>query len=355
MGVRLGPKESSGGARRSGPPLILAWAAIFPVSLLLQPSPAALGQQSGVPPPLSLESRIPLGSVAGRIDHMAVDLARRRLFVAELGNNSLGVVDLEGKKLVHRIAGLSEPQGIAYVPTTDTVFVANAGDGSVHVFRGSDYAQIARIELGSDADNVRFDKKTGRVLVGFGSGGIAVIDPAKNEKITQIHLPVHPESFQISPSSGRVFANLPNASSIAVLSGDLRPGQNWNVRYNGNFAMTIDPNRKRLLVAFRRPARFVAFDEESGRAVAETETCGDGDDLFYDAGNRRVYVICGSGAIDVLDATSDRFVRIARLQTVAGARTGLFVPELNSLFVGVRGRSGQVPAIWSYRVNSAPH
>jgi hypothetical protein len=37
--------------------------------------------------PLLLEGKIPLGSVAGRIDHMAIDLARRRLFVAELGNN----------------------------------------------------------------------------------------------------------------------------------------------------------------------------------------------------------------------------------------------------------------------------
>jgi hypothetical protein len=354
MSVRSGAKEGRDGEWHSGASLFLTWAAVFAGSLLLPQSPAALSQPS-IPPPLSLESKIRLGSVAGRIDHMAIDLARRRLFIAELGNNSVGVVDLESKKLRHRITGLSEPQGIAYVPTTDTLFVANAGDGSVRVFRGSDYAQVARIELGSDADNVRFDKKTGRVLVGFGSGGIAVIDPTKNEKVAHVGLPVHPESFQISPSSDHIFANLPDASSIAILSGELRPEQTWKVRYSGNFAMTIDPDRKRLLVAFRRPARFVAFEEESGRTVAETETCGDVDDLFYDSNSGRIYVICGSGAIDILDASSDGYSRIARLQTVAGARTGLFVPELNSLFVGVRGHRGAAPAIWSYRVNSALH
>jgi YVTN family beta-propeller protein len=189
-------------AEFSSPSLRIAFACLT----LLIVAGAALGQeQPGKTVPLAIDAKIPLGNVAGRIDHMAVDMARRRLFVAELGNNTVGVVDLAGNKLAHRITGLIEPQGVAYVPETDTVFVANAGDGSVRVFRGSDYAPIARIDLGRDADNVRFDSKTGRVLVGFGSGGIAVIDPAKNEKIGQAALAVHPESFRINPASDRIF------------------------------------------------------------------------------------------------------------------------------------------------------
>src|SRR5262245_59489535 len=82
-------------------------------------------------PPLVLEARIPLGNVAGRIDHMAIDLARNRLFVAELGNNSVGIVDLVARKVVHRITGLKEPQGVAFVGETDMLYVANRQDGSV--------------------------------------------------------------------------------------------------------------------------------------------------------------------------------------------------------------------------------
>jgi hypothetical protein len=312
---------------------------------------SALALESGAAPPLSLQSKIPLGSVAGRIDHMAIDLVRRQLFVAELGNNSVGVVNLDGKKVVHRIGGLSEPQGIAYVPPTDTVFVANGGDGSVRVFRGADFAQVARIELGGDADNVRFDAKTGKVLVGFGHGGIAVIDPKTNEPIGNTSLAAHPESFQIEPSSGRVFVNLPDAYAIAAVTPDLKAQQNWKVAYSGNFAMTLDPNWRRVVVAFRRPARLVGYDYETGRRVAEGETCGDVDDIFYDSKSLRMYVICGSGAIDVLDVRSDTYAHIIEVKTVAGARTGLFVPELETLFVAVRGQSGEAPAIWSYRVN----
>src|SRR5471032_1018160 len=80
-------------------------------------------------PPLVLEAKIALGNVSGRIDHLAVDLGRQRLFVAELGNNSVGVVDLKERKLLRRLTELKEPQGMGYVASTDTLYVANAGDG----------------------------------------------------------------------------------------------------------------------------------------------------------------------------------------------------------------------------------
>src|SRR5215470_19731037 len=82
---------------------------------------------------LQLEAKIPLGNVAGRIDHMAIDLERHRLFVAELGNDSVGIVDLGARKVIHRISGLKEPQGLAYVRMSDSLYVANGGDGSVRV------------------------------------------------------------------------------------------------------------------------------------------------------------------------------------------------------------------------------
>jgi DNA-binding beta-propeller fold protein YncE len=110
--------------------------------------------------------------VSGRIDHLGIDLKRQRLLVAELGNNSLGVVDLAAGKVLSRITGLAEPQGVAYVPFSDSVFVANAGDGSVRVLRGEDLNPIGRIELGDDADNVRVDAARDRVLVGYGKGAL---------------------------------------------------------------------------------------------------------------------------------------------------------------------------------------
>ena len=123
------------------------------------------------PTPLVLEAKIPLGAVTGRIDHFAFDADRQLLFVAELGNDSVGVVDLKERKVLRRLAGLSEPQGVAYHAATSTLYVANAGDGSVRLYQGPDFSPAGRIDLGDDADNIRVDTWRNRVVVGYGKGG----------------------------------------------------------------------------------------------------------------------------------------------------------------------------------------
>src|SRR5207245_245814 len=69
-----------------------------------------------------------------------------------------------GGQVLRTIAGLKEPQGVAYVDFADSIYVANAGDGSVWVLRDDNLASIGRIELGDDADNVRVDAQGSRVL-----------------------------------------------------------------------------------------------------------------------------------------------------------------------------------------------
>src|SRR5215510_14234835 len=147
-----------------------------------------------------LERKIPLGEVRGRIDHLAVDLARNRLFVAELENDTVAVIDLNAHKVMQVISGLNKPQGLGYHASTDTLYVANGGDGTAAIFRGDDYREIARIPLGADADNVRVDAVGNRVYVAYGHGALAVIDPTSRNKIADIELKAHSESLR---NSGR--------------------------------------------------------------------------------------------------------------------------------------------------------
>lgn len=299
---------------------------------------------------LQLEAKIPLGNVAGRIDHMAIDLEKHRLFVAELGNDSVGVVDLDAKKVVHRVSGLKEPQGVAYIRLNDSLYVANGGDGSVRVFRGPDYSPEGRIELGADADNIRADLPANRILVGFGSGAIAAIDLRDNAKTKTFALKAHPESFQLDAASGQLFVNVPNARTIAVLDADTgKEAHTWPTRHGGNFPMALDSDRKRVLVAFRNPAKLAAFDWEIGGLASEVDICGDADDLFVDRKLNRIYVTCGAGFIDVLTTADAKYSRVARIPTVSGARTSLFVPEMDRLLLGVRAGFKEPAAIWVYR------
>jgi DNA-binding beta-propeller fold protein YncE len=301
--------------------------------------------------PLALEAKIALGNVAGRIDHLAIDLPRQRLFVAELGNNSVGIVDLKQRKLVRTISGLKQPQGVGYHQPTDTLYVANAGDGSVRMFSGPDYSAAGQIDLGDDADNVRIDGTANRIIVGYGNGALAVIDPKTRNKVADIPLKAHPESFQLYAKSRQIFVNVPDAKAISVV--DSVTGQqktSWPIADAGsNFPMAIDEASSQVVVVFRSPPKLRAYSMQTGKTVNELDICGDSDDVFFDAKRKRLYVSCGEGFIDVIDVSS-AYKRIARIPTVPGARTSLFVPELDRLFLAVRASRGEAAAVWVYRL-----
>lgn len=311
-------------------------------------SPSDAGQQPGGDGGLVLERTIPLPGVEGRIDHLAIDVAHRRLFVAELGNGSVEAIDLAAGRSLGRITGLQEPQGVAYLPASDQLFVASGGDGTVRAYGGADLKPGPVLSVGSDADNLRVDA-LGRIVVGYGDGALATIDPRTMKVVRSTPLTGHPESFRLD--GDRAFVNVPDKRQIAV--ADLASGRvaaRWQAAHRWNFPMMLEGASGRMAVAYRLPARLVILDTRTGRTLSDTATCGDADDLFWDTPRSRLYVICGSGAVDVV-ATGQGGVRsIGRVATRSGARTGLFVPELDRLFVAARaGPLGRDAAVLVFR------
>lgn len=288
---------------------------------------------------------IPLPGVEGRIDHMAVDVAGRRLFVSALGNNTLEVLDLGQGRRVKSISGLREPQGVYFVPKQNKIFVANGDDGTCKVFDGTSFKLVTTVHFPSDADNVRYDAARNQIYVGYGDGGLGVLDAATGAKIADIPLKAHPESFRLEESGPRIFVNLPDANhTIAVVDRAKRSViDTWTLHSSANFPMALDEAEQRIFVVTRRPAQLVVLDSHSGKQIVSYDSVGDADDVFYDAAHRRVYISGGEGFISVFSQRSpDEYDSAGRIPTAAGARTSLFVPELNRLYLAVphRGKQG---------------
>jgi DNA-binding beta-propeller fold protein YncE len=293
--------------------------------------------------PLRPQYTIPLPNVQGRIDHLAADIQRQRLFVAALGNNTVEALDLSRKRLIKSLAGLDEPQGIRYLPDANRIVVANGGNGSVALFDAERLDVAGSVKLSGDADNVRYDAAAHRVYVGYGGGSLAVLGP-DGSRLGDIRLGGHPESFQLAANDRRIFVNVPDAGHIALVDRDRQAvTASWPVKTAAaNYPMALDEAHHRLFVGCRRPAKLLVYDTDGGALVASVEIVGDTDDLFYDSATRRLYVIGGEGAVTVVDQQdADRYRVTARVPTAAGARTGLFVPEWHQLFVAVPHRGSQ--------------
>jgi hypothetical protein len=323
------------------------WPATILVLVLM-----ALWRANAEPASLVLEKTIPLPNVGGRIDHMAIDRKRQRLIVAALGNDTVEIIDLAVGKPLHSIRGLAEPQGVAYVDQTDVIFAANAGDGSVRSFRGEDFSALDRTDLRRDADNIRIDPRNGNVVVGYGDGGLAIVDPTSRRVIGTVALRGHPEGFQIDATTGRAFVNVPDHSQIAVVDLDARRQiATWKVPgVSSNYPMALESARGMLAAVFRSPPSLVLLDTKTGTVTARLPACGDADDVFFDARRERIYVSCGSGEIAVFQRDGGNYRPLPRVTTVSGARTSLFVPEMDRLFLAVRaGLLGSGASIQIYR------
>jgi DNA-binding beta-propeller fold protein YncE len=312
---------------------------------------AEIAAQSATP--LKLAQTIALGGVEGRIDHFAFDTAGERLFVCALGNNTVEVVDLRKAERIHSIAGLGAPQGIAYIPELDRLFIANDKGGICKIYDAKSYQKVGEIDFEDDADNVRYDDSSKRLYVGFGSGGIGVISGPESKTVGSIKLSAHPEAFELEKRGKRIFVNVPNARHVAVIDRDKGEVINtWKTDLAfGNFPMALDEANHRLFVGCRLPSKLVVLDTESGKVIAKIDISGDSDGLFYDSKRHRIYAICGAGKIDIIEqADANTYEALAKIDTADGARTGLFVPERDSLFVAVPHRGSQQAEIRRYGI-----
>jgi DNA-binding beta-propeller fold protein YncE len=232
--------------------------------------------------------------------------------------------------------------------------VANTG-GTVVAFEDPSFRLLATLPDMDDADNLRIDIAANQLYVGYGDGALGIIDPATMKRLGDIRLPGHPESFRLEQEGPRVFVNVPRTKEVLVVDRQKRTitSRLALTGFAKNYPMSLDERHHRLFVGVRAPARLLVLDTQSGQRLADAPCVGDTDDLFYDSERDRVYVIGGEGFVDVFDASANSPVRISRVSTAPGARTGLWSPELKQLFVAAPRRGGREAAIHVYEAGGA--
>ena len=326
------------------------------LAVLISASLALSQDQPSVPErsPLLLVQEIPLPNVGGRIDHFTFDAKRKRVIGAALGNNTVEVVDTFAGRDIHSITGAAAPQGVVYVADLDKIFVANGTDGKLRIYDGDSFKLLNTVDIGEDADNVRYDPVEKKVYVAFGGdegGGIAVIDAASGKRLEDAaRLDAHPESFQIATSKSAIYANIATKAKVVVIDRATHKVTEWPLKTGkANYPMAFDEADHRVFVVTRKPAQLVVLDSDSGATVGSVPCVSDADDLYYDAGRKRIYVPGGEGFISVIQQIdADHYRPLAKIPTTVGARTGLWYEKRDRFYLAVPASSKQGAALWVY-------
>ena len=96
---------------------------------------------------LWLVQTIPLPGVPGRLDHMAVDLEKKRLFVAAVANGTLEVLDLAAGKVINRIAGIKDAQDALFLGGHFNKLYVSSLDGTLRIFQAETFRLVQALKL----------------------------------------------------------------------------------------------------------------------------------------------------------------------------------------------------------------
>ncbi len=307
--------------------------------------------------PLVLTETIPLDGVKGGFDHFAS--GGRRLFVSER-DNAVFAFGGSARDSDRTIKGIPAPQGIAFSPEANKLFVASA-KGKLYIYDGSSLNLITTIDFQDGADNLRYEAATRRVYVGCGdnekTGAIAMVDAMTNKRLDEEYkVGAEPESFQLEKSGPNIYVNVPDLKQIVVINRTTKAIKRWPL--NGialNFPMALDEVDHRLFVGTRQPPRLTVFDTNSGRVVVSLPAVVDSDDLYFDADRKRIYMPGAEGFIYVFQMTDpDHYRFYAKVATGLGARTAGFFGTggkgQTRFYLGVPSHGSQSAEIWVYTV-----
>jgi DNA-binding beta-propeller fold protein YncE len=304
---------------------------------------------SGHDPLLLVQTYQLPADIKGNFDHFEVDLKRNRLFATPEDFKAVLVFDIGTGKLIHQIDGILRPHAVLYRADVDRIYITDGGDGSVKVYDGETYRQLARIPLLKDADSIGYDISRHYLYVDNGGGDVgqsysmlSPIDTTTESKLAEMKIEGDTlEAMTLDNYRPHIYVN-DKATNHVVVIDRFRNSviANWPITLGKqNVAMALDEQRQRLFIGCRS-GQIVVLDSNTGKELQALPIAVGIDDLIYDPITRRIYA-AANGVIDVFEQTDlNHYAPSGTISTGTNGRTAKLVPQLNRLFVAVP-QSGQ--------------
>ncbi len=216
--------------------------------------------------------RLPGGTT--RFDYQSIDPAARRLYVAQLGDSAIAVVDLNRLRPVATIDHIADVHGVLAVPELNRVFATATGTDQLVAIDATTNHVVGRVPIGRFPDGLAYDPVDNFVLVSNENAG--------SETIIDAHTLATRGTVKLGDEVGNV---------------------------------TYDPTPRLAWVAVRTPEQLVAFDPATRRVAIRIALPGcEGVHGVYLTNAARAFVACEHNArLAVVDRTGRRLVGLVRV------------------------------------------
>src|SRR5882762_997635 len=311
--------------------------------------------------PLKLDTKYDMpATVKGRFDHLGIDMRGKRLFVVGEEAQQVLVFDLSTGKFIRAIK-VDHPHAVLYREDLNRIYITDEGKGVLNIYDGKTYDLVKTVALKVDADSIGYDPATKYLYIDNGGDNahetftmLSVVDTTAATKIADIKIDGDTlEAMALEKSGDRLFLNNPAKNEVEVI--DRKANKlvaSWPVKLGkSNATMALDESVHRLFVGCRSGA-IVVFDSQTGKELQALPVGKGVDDLMFDPASKRIYAASGgTGAVDVYKETDpDHYQSLGHVPSGPGAKTGLFVPQLNRIFVPVPPRGTTPGEVYVYQV-----
>ena len=299
--------------------------------------------------PLKLVATTPMPGFTGDFDHFGLDLKGNRLFLASENQKTVEVFDLRTGKRIHSITGFGQPLTMAYLPESNRLIVTDGGDtDAVELVDCKHYKIIKSLKLGQGVDHGVYNPTNKYFYVENGGGpegkthALTIIDTKSFKKVGEVAaLPGNSNEGMVIDNAGKkLFVNLTGTDEVGVIDLPTRqliarwPLPDAHIAH----AIALDEPNHRLFTATRKPPKFIVFNMDTGTVVTSLPCVGVNSDMSLDVARKRIYVT-GSNTASVFEQRdADHYEHIAEVPTAFRAKSSIFVPELNRLYIANSGK-----------------
>jgi DNA-binding beta-propeller fold protein YncE len=242
------------------------------------------------------------GPPGKRFDYLTIDTEDHYLFSAHLAAGQTYVIDLRTNKVLATVTDTPGAEGLEYVAEFKKLYTSNAGDNTIGVVGLRQMKVIKKIPTKAKPDGSAYAAPFHKLYVSDERGKAeAIVDVRTDNIIKTLHFDSDTGMPQYDPVSQKVYVNLQDQNVFAAIdpATDEVVGRYAVGRCEGNHGMALDPEHHRAFLSCEGNELMTVFDLDSHQPVAFLPLAGGPDVIKFDAGLKRIYVACSSGAISV--------------------------------------------------------
>ena len=279
-----------------------------------------------------------------RLDYESIDPVRRLLFVAYLGADEVLVFNLETDTVIAHIQDLPQVHGVLAISGLNRLYASATGADQVATIDERSFRITARTAGGDYPDGIAFDPADDRIFVSDERGGTdTVIDVKSNKTLGTIDLGGEAGNTQYDPVGGRIYTDVQARDDIAAVD----PKTDAVVaRYalpgcDHDHGLLFDAPHRLAFVACDGNAKLLLVDMKTWNVLSTYDVGNEPDVLAYDPGLKRLYVAAESGVVTVFEEHGRSLRSLGVAFLARGAHTVAVDPKTHRVYFALQDVGGK--------------